>query len=79
MVWWSTFEAKCKADIDSEASIFGGEAGEKRRADLRLRVIEHNILVIATYYSRISIARLAELLDLPVAEVSTVMLSNTAA
>ena len=34
----------------------------------RLRVTEHNILVVCKYYSRIRLARLAQLLDLPVAE-----------
>lgn len=32
--------------------------------DLKLRVIEHNVLVVAKYYTRITTARLAELLDL---------------
>ena len=57
----------------AEESIFGGENGNKRQEDLRLRVIEHNILVIAKYYSRISVARLAQLLDLPAAEVHTLL------
>ncbi len=34
----------------------------------RLRVTEHNILVIAKYYSRIATSRLATLLDLSPAE-----------
>jgi len=33
-----------------------------------LRVTEHNILVVCKYYSRIRLARLAQLLDLPPAE-----------
>lgn len=37
-------------------------------ADLQLRVVEHNIGVIAGYYSRITTARLAQMLDLPPAE-----------
>ncbi len=71
MAWWTTFEARYKGEVAAESSIFGGESGEKRAEDLRLRVIEHNILVIAKYYSRITVARLAQLLDLPAAEVST--------
>lgn len=55
--------------MEAEDTIFGGEAGAKRRADLRLRVIEHNVLVIAKYYSRITLARLAQLLDLSPADV----------
>lgn len=34
----------------------------------RLRVTEHNILVVCQYYSRIRMARLAQLLDLPLAD-----------
>ena len=33
-----------------------------------MRVTEHNILVVCKYYSRIRLARLAQLLDLPPAE-----------
>ncbi len=70
VAWWTSFEEKYKAEVDAESSIFGGETGKKRQEDLRLRVIEHNILVIAKYYSHITVARLAQLLDLPAAEVS---------
>ena len=70
MAWWTSFEEKYKVELDAEASVFGGESGQKRCDDLRLRVIEHNILVISAYYSRITVARLAQLLDLPTAEVS---------
>lgn len=56
-------------EIDAETDIFGGEKGAVRRADLRLRVTEHNILVAAKYYSRLTLIRLAQLLDLDVPEV----------
>ena len=69
VAWWTSFEEKYKGELDAEASVFGGESGKKRRDDLRLRVIEHNILVVSTYYSRITVARLAQLLDLPSTEV----------
>ncbi|GMK57752.1 hypothetical protein CspeluHIS016_0405860 [Cutaneotrichosporon spelunceum] len=39
--------------------------GEARWEALHLRVVEHNIRVIAAYYSRITLQRLTELLDLP--------------
>jgi len=39
-------------------------------ADLKLRVIEHNVLVVSKYYTRITTTRLAELLDLKPEEVS---------
>ncbi|KAJ8083731.1 proteasome regulatory particle subunit [Marasmius tenuissimus] len=37
---------------------------EKRWEDLHTRIIEHNIRVVATYYTRITIPRLTSLLDL---------------
>ncbi|KAJ9106080.1 hypothetical protein QFC21_001219 [Naganishia friedmannii] len=41
------------------------DAGNKRWENLHKRVIEHNIRVIASYYTQITLARLTELLDLP--------------
>ena len=78
VAWWTTFEEKYKEEVASEDSVFGGEVGKKRREDLRLRVIEHNVLVIAKYYSRITLARLAQLLDLPAAEVSLRQIAHQA-
>lgn len=43
-------------------------AGNLRWSHLHSRVTEHNIRVVAGYYSRISTNRLSLLLDLPVAE-----------
>ncbi|XP_059156503.1 26S proteasome non-ATPase regulatory subunit 12-like [Physella acuta] len=40
------------------------EGGEKRWADLKNRVVEHNIRVMAKYYTRLRMQRMAELLDL---------------
>lgn len=39
--------------------------GAARYADLRKRVIEHNLCVLAKYYTRITTSRLTTLLDLP--------------
>ncbi|ODN77543.1 hypothetical protein L202_04715 [Cryptococcus amylolentus CBS 6039] len=39
--------------------------GDKRWEELHKRVVEHNIRVVATYYSRITLPRLSALLDLP--------------
>ncbi|KZV74946.1 PCI-domain-containing protein [Peniophora sp. CONT] len=41
---------------------------EKHWEDLHVRIIEHNIRIIAKYYSRIKLERLSTLLDLPVKE-----------
>ncbi|KDR19074.1 26S proteasome non-ATPase regulatory subunit 12 [Zootermopsis nevadensis] len=64
--------AKCKAtDVFNPDT----EEGEKRWKDLRSRVVEHNIRVMAKYYTRITLKRMAELLDLPVEETED-FLSN---
>lgn len=42
-----------------------------RYLDLRKRVIEHNVRVIARYYTRITFPRLTTLLDLPAAETES--------
>jgi 26S proteasome regulatory subunit N5 len=49
-----------------QTSVFAtaDEAGRKRWSELHNRVIEHNIRVIAKYYTRISTKRLTQLLDL---------------
>lgn len=51
------------------------EQGQKRWQDLKSRVVEHNIRVMAKYYTRISLKRMAELLDLPIEETED-FLSN---
>ncbi|EGT47618.1 hypothetical protein CAEBREN_15361 [Caenorhabditis brenneri] len=45
--------------------------GEKRWSDLHLRVGEHNMRMIAKYYTQITFERLAELLDFPVDEMES--------
>eukprot|EP00112_Aurelia_sp_Birch-Aquarium-sp1_P020093 Seg5094.1 transcript_id=Seg5094.1/GoldUCD/mRNA.D3Y31 product="26S proteasome non-ATPase regulatory subunit 12" protein_id=Seg5094.1/GoldUCD/D3Y31 len=52
-----------------------GERGNKRWEDFRKRVVEHNIRVMAKYYTRITMKRMAELLDLSIDE-SEEFLSN---
>jgi hypothetical protein len=64
IVRWGLFEAQFGPEVAAELDIFAGEYGEKRQADLKLRVTEHNLLTVARYYTRITTARLAELLDL---------------
>ncbi|CAI5440776.1 unnamed protein product [Caenorhabditis angaria] len=45
--------------------------GEKRWSDLHLRVGEHNMRMIAKYYTQITFDRLAELLDFPIEEMES--------
>lgn len=72
VVWWRTLEEKIGAEIGVLLpEVFGGadtEAAKKAAADFRLRVTEHNVLVVSKYYSRIRMQRLSELLDLSLAE-----------
>jgi len=44
------------------------EAGDKRWADLKARIVEHNIRMMAKYYTKIRLARMAHLLALTEAE-----------
>lgn len=68
VVWWGVFSKRYEDEIAAQTEVFGGPGGAGRLKALRLRVTEHNVLVVAKYYSRITLARLAELLDLPVEE-----------
>lgn len=49
----------------------GDEKAEKRYAALKNRVIEHNIRVVSTYYSRVTLPRLQQLLDLSPTETES--------
>ena len=40
------------------------EEGRKRWDDLKSRVVEHNIRIMAKYYTQVSLKRMSELLDL---------------
>ncbi|KAL0278604.1 UNVERIFIED_CONTAM: hypothetical protein PYX00_000376 [Menopon gallinae] len=51
------------------------EEGRGRWKELKNRVVEHNIRVMAKYYTRITLKRMAQLLDLPVDETEE-FLSN---
>ena len=68
IIHWSSLQATHKPQMDAAAAIFGGDAGAKRLEDLRLRIVEHNLLVVVAYYSKITLQRLATLLSLEVAE-----------
>lgn len=59
------FNAKPPPSKTGESEDLSDSALASRRyADLRKRVIEHNVRVVAQYYTRITIARLCTLLDL---------------
>lgn len=55
----------CKTDVfDAQPKQASENQANRRWQDLRKRVIEHNVRVIAKYYTRIQMPRLTELLDL---------------
>ena len=81
VLWWRTLSAEWAKELDAMPEVFGGDAtmasadakGSKTaattaREDLRLRVIQHNLYTISGYYSRISLERLGQMLDLPAEE-----------
>ncbi|CAG9996079.1 unnamed protein product [Clonostachys rosea] len=53
----------CSTDV-FEARAGNDEEAHQRWEDLRKRVIEHNVRVVAKYYTRIQMKRLTQLLDL---------------
>ncbi|XP_039036994.1 26S proteasome non-ATPase regulatory subunit 12 homolog A isoform X1 [Hibiscus syriacus] len=68
VIQWTSFWNLYKDEFESEKNMFGGSLGDKAAEDLKMRIIEHNILVVSKYYSRITLKRLAELLCLTVQE-----------
>jgi 26S proteasome regulatory subunit N5 len=55
----------CNTDVfDAQPNQSTDAHANKRWQDLRKRVIEHNVRVVARYYTRIEMGRLTELLDL---------------
>lgn len=55
----------CNTDVFSATADASGDTKAFRRwEDFRKRVIEHNVRVIAKYYTRVQFSRLTQLLDL---------------
>lgn len=55
----------CGTDVfDAAPNQSADKKANKRWEDLRKRVIEHNVRVVAKYYTRIQVPRLTQLLDL---------------
>eukprot|EP01092_Planopodium_desertum_P014963 TRINITY_DN7724_c0_g1_i1.p1 TRINITY_DN7724_c0_g1~~TRINITY_DN7724_c0_g1_i1.p1 ORF type:complete len:138 (-),score=12.09 TRINITY_DN7724_c0_g1_i1:50-463(-) len=66
---WPKLEAEFKETFN-KLEVFS-KTGSKVWADLRTRVIEHNVRVIEKYYKRIRIARMSKLLHLSAEETET--------
>ncbi|KAK8131853.1 hypothetical protein PG999_000026 [Apiospora kogelbergensis] len=59
----------CSTDVfEPKPNPAGDDKAHQRWQDLRKRVIEHNVRVVAKYYTRIGMERLTQLLDLTVEE-----------
>ncbi|KAE8809397.1 26S proteasome non-ATPase regulatory subunit 12 [Hordeum vulgare] len=68
VIQWTKLWEFFKDEYENEKNLLGGALGTKAAEDLKLRIIEHNILVVSKYYSRISLKRLADLLCLSLQE-----------
>ncbi|KAG1346377.1 26S proteasome non-ATPase regulatory subunit 12 [Cocos nucifera] len=68
VIQWTGLWEMYKDEFENEKNMLGGSLGTKAAEDLKLRIIEHNILVVSKYYSRITLKRLADLLCLSLQE-----------
>lgn len=69
LIKWSGLCEIYESELRStEVFIDTTEEGRKRWTELRNRVVEHNIRIMAKYYTKITLTRMAELLDLAVEE-----------
>jgi len=60
---WASFEKIYRPELEKQSQF--AENSNELWADMRKRVVEHNIRVISGYYSRITYKRICQLLDLP--------------
>ena len=70
---WPKVEELYRVELQKVSYVFDvkTEEGNKRWKDFHNRVIEHNIRTISTYYDRVTMRRLTELLDLTAKEAET--------
>lgn len=68
---WPGIEAMYSPILRSTPTFGNDEEGNYRWEELHKRVVEHNIRTVARYYTRITLARLSQLLNLSVDETET--------
>ncbi|CAL9735750.1 26S proteasome regulatory subunit Rpn5p [Monosporozyma servazzii] len=68
---WPSVKQTYENVLKLDTVAFGGENSKHHWEELQKRVIEHNLRVISEYYSRITLSRLNELLDLSEAETES--------
>lgn len=67
---WTQVDTRFGPDLKATSFFdLASEQGKKRYDDLRGQVVEHNIRVMAKYYTRISSTRLSQILELPIDEM----------
>ena len=64
ILWWNVVSQEFADEMASQSDVFD----EDRKQAFRLRVVEHNIYTISSFYSQISMSRLAQILELSEAE-----------
>lgn len=64
ILWWNIVSQEFADEIESQGDIFGTKDDNACRQAWRLRVIEHNIYTISKFYSKITLNRLAQILEL---------------
>uniref|UniRef100_A0A6N2LIH4 PCI domain-containing protein n=1 Tax=Salix viminalis TaxID=40686 RepID=A0A6N2LIH4_SALVM len=66
VIQWTSLWNAFMNEFENGKNLLGGSLGDKAAEDLKQRIIEHNILVVSKYYSRITVKRVAELLCLSI-------------
>ncbi|KAG0492779.1 hypothetical protein HPP92_006177 [Vanilla planifolia] len=81
VIQWTSLWNMYKDEFSSEKDMPWGPLVPKAAEDLKLRIIEHNIIVVSKYYSRITLKRLSDLLCLSLQEtekhLSDMVVSNS--
>ena len=62
VIIWRAFCEKYEAELKSDAVFIAATDGEKRWEQLHNRVIEHDIRIMAGYYTKVRLSRMATLL-----------------
>lgn len=64
ILWWNVISQEFADEVESQVDIFGTQEDDVCRQAWRQRVIEHNIYTVSKFYSKITMSRLAQILEL---------------
>nr|CAG4645484.1 EOG090X04UV [Lynceus sp. MCZ IZ 141354] len=67
IIHWQSLCARYENEL-RQIDVFAVGPGDKQWADFKCRVVEHNIRIISQYYTRITLKRMSQLLDLSIEE-----------